>query len=134
MWAGASTLVAFFIGGFIAARTSGIRGKGNGWINGAMVWAITLPILLWLAASGLGGFVNALGFNLNGFTNSVGVTVNNAASDPALVQSAAEAARNGAWGALGALLIGLIASGIGGYVGGRDFNDVYTENDGVIRR
>ncbi len=135
IWAGASALIAFFIGGFVAAKTAGVRGKGNGWINGALVWAVAIPLLLWLAGNGASGFLNAIGFNLNDFTQTVQNTVSNPATNPAnnpsAVQTTTEAARNGAWGALGALLLGLIAAGLGGLLGGRNYEAEYTENEGI---
>lgn len=135
IWAAVSALISFFIGGYLASRTAAVRGKNNGWLNGAMVWAIALPVILWLAGNGLGGFLNAVGFNLNGFLNTVTNPANpanplnpnspaNPNTNPGTVQSATEAARNGAWGALGALLLGLIASSLGGFVGARpDYDD-----------
>jgi len=138
IWAAVSAIIAFFIGGYVAAHTAGIRGKDNGWINGAMVWAIALPLLLWFASSGASGFLNAIGFNLHGFTNTISNTVNNPSTnpvntDPAAVQRATEAARNGAWGALLALLLGLAAASLGGFVGGRNHKDDLDENDGASR-
>ncbi|MDB5081708.1 MAG: hypothetical protein JWP00_3632 [Chloroflexi bacterium] len=139
IWAAISALIAFFIGGFVAAHTAGVRGKDNGWINGALVWAVALPLLLWFASSGASGFLNAIGFNLQGFTNTVSSTVNNPGTnpvntDPATVQRATEAARNGAWGALLALLLGLAAAGLGGLLGGRDRHDKLDINDGAPRQ
>ncbi len=136
IWAAISALISFFIGGFVAARTAGIRGKDNGWVNGALVWAVALPLLLWLASSGATGFLNAIGFNLNSFTHTVASTVGNpntnpVNTDPAAVQRATEAARNGAWGALLALLLGLAAAGLGGLLGGRGRNEELDVNDGA---
>jgi hypothetical protein len=134
IWAAVSALIAFFIGGFVAARTSAVYGKRWGWINGALVWAVTLPLLLWLAGSGASGLLNALGFNINDFTNAVSNTVNNPATNPAnnpaVVQNTTETARNGAWGALIALLLGLVASALGGLAGGRTRDDWDDVNDG----
>lgn len=134
IWAALSALIAFFIGGYVASRTSAVRGKGNGWINGAMVWAIALPLLLWLAANGLSGFLNALGFNLGGLLNTVAnpadpanplnpTNPNNPANNPGTVQNAAETARNGAWGALASMVLGLLAASLGGFIGARSHYD-----------
>lgn len=131
IWAAVSALLAFLIGGYVAGRTAGVRRRGYGWVNGALVWAITLPLLLWLAGSGASGFLNAIGFNLAGFTGSVGAAVNNAANDPAAVQNTTEGARNGAWGALAALLLGLLAAGLGGLLGSRNRYEV--DDDAVTR-
>ncbi len=84
----------------------------------------SLPLLFWLAGNGLSGFLNAIGFNLNYFNNTVNNAINNPANNnPAAVQSAAESARNGAWGALGALLLGLLAAVLGGYLASRNRNE-----------
>jgi hypothetical protein len=120
IWAAISAIIAFFIGGFVAGSTTRIRGRDIGWINGAMVWALALPILLWLAGSGAVGFLNAIGFNLQGFVNTVSNAVTNpAATNPTAVQQATDAARTGAWWALVALILGLIAAGLGGMLGER---------------
>jgi hypothetical protein len=135
IWAGLSTLIAFFVGGFVAGRNQGVLGKASGWINGALVWAVAIPLLLWLASSGASGFLNAIGFDLSGFFNTVNpsnpesplnpsnpanpTSPTNPANNPGAVQNATEAARNGAWGTLAALVVGLIAAGLGGLVGGR---------------
>jgi hypothetical protein len=133
IWAAISALIAFFLGGYVAARTSAVRGRGTGWTNGALVWAVTLPLLLWLASNGATGFLNAIGFNLGGFINTVNPSnpaspanpsnPANPANNPGAVQSAAETARNGAWGALAALVLGLLASSLGGLLGGRGAED-----------
>lgn len=138
IWAAISALISFFVGGLIAGRTAGIRGKGNGWINGALVWAVALPLLLWLASSGATGFLNAIGFDLNSFFGQAQATVNNPATNPAnnpgAVQQAAETTRNGLWGTLAALLLGLMAAGLGGLVGSRSHKDEFDANDGVPTR
>ncbi|HEX2913094.1 MAG TPA: YrzE family protein [Chloroflexia bacterium] len=126
IWAAVSALIAFFIGGYVAGRTAGVRRRSYGWVNGALVWAITLPLLLWLAGSGASGFLNAIGFNLAGFTNNITGAVNNATNNPGAVNNATDAARNGAWIAFAALIIGLIASALGGLLGSRNRYDAAT--------
>lgn len=140
IWAAISALLSFFIGGFVAARTSAVRGRGTGWTNGALVWAVTLPLLLWLASNGASGFLNAIGFNLGDFFNTVNpsnpaspVNPSNPSSpvnNPGAVQATAENARNSVWGTLIALLLGLAAAGLGGLLGGRGSED----NDPVSTR
>jgi len=129
IWAAISTLLAFFIGGFVSARSAAVRGKSTGWVNGALVWAVALPVILWLATNGASGFLNAVGFNLSGVLDAVNPAnpsspanpsnPANPANNPSIVQNATETARNGAWGGLGALLLGLVAAGLGGLLGGR---------------
>ncbi|MBX3063508.1 MAG: hypothetical protein KF726_11065 [Anaerolineae bacterium] len=54
VWGGFSALVAFFLGGHAAGWATAIPGKRIGAANGAMVFVIAVPILLWLAVSGVG--------------------------------------------------------------------------------
>lgn len=55
-WTGITACIAFFFGGLIAANIS--RPIGNGWLKGATVWALSIPLALCIcailsAASGL---------------------------------------------------------------------------------
>lgn len=51
IWAAASMLIAFFVGGLIAARTAAVRGHGNGAFQGAMVWMVAIPLLVYVVSS-----------------------------------------------------------------------------------
>jgi hypothetical protein len=53
IWAAVSALIAFFIGGFLAARTAAVRGHNNGTLNGAMVWVVAIPLILWMLMGGI---------------------------------------------------------------------------------
>jgi len=61
IWGGISTLIAFIIGGWLAARTSAAAGRGNGVLNGAMVWVVAIPLIIYLLGSGLGSLVSTAG-------------------------------------------------------------------------
>jgi hypothetical protein len=50
IWGAISTLVAFLIGGWLAARAAAVRGTHNGLLNGAMVWAVAIPVMLYMVA------------------------------------------------------------------------------------
>jgi hypothetical protein len=50
IWGGISMLIAFCIGGWIAARSAAVRGGGNALLNGMMVWAVAIPLLLYMVA------------------------------------------------------------------------------------
>ena len=56
IWGAISTLIAFFVGGLIAARTAAVGGHSNGILNGAMVWFVAIPLLLYALGSGIGGW------------------------------------------------------------------------------
>jgi ABC-type multidrug transport system fused ATPase/permease subunit len=49
-----SAIIAFLFGGFISARTAAVAGSGNGILNGAMVWLVTIPLIVNLLGSGIG--------------------------------------------------------------------------------
>lgn len=57
IWAALSMIVAFGLGGWITARSMAVRGSDAGFLNGAMVAAFGIPLLLLM----LGGFGMMLG-------------------------------------------------------------------------
>jgi hypothetical protein len=54
VWGAVSALLAFFLGGMIAARTAAVAGRNNGALQGAMVWVVAIPLLLYAVSSLLG--------------------------------------------------------------------------------
>ena len=48
-----SALIAFGLGGYMAARTTAVAGRGNAILNGAMVWIVTIPLIVNLLGSGV---------------------------------------------------------------------------------
>lgn len=128
IWGGAAGLVSFLLGGFVAARTAAVFDRSWGTLNGTLVFLLGLPIILWLAAQGLG-------FALGTFAQSLQIDPGSAANaadqarqsaqqaaqqvQPIDVAQAAERARNTAWSALLASLLGLAAGAVGGYLGTR---------------
>lgn len=51
IWAGVSMLVAAFVGGYVAARMSGLKRKADGVLHGAVSWAVTTILFAVLATS-----------------------------------------------------------------------------------
>jgi hypothetical protein len=170
IWGAVSAVAAFFIGGWIAARTAAVDGAFAGVINGLMVGAAGLLFIIWLTASGLGNLFGTIGSTVGSVLN-VAATAAPAAQDAANVdanqagntveeqtginvddpQAAAtavagqvqqateqaeeaiaaadnpqtfEAVRNGALGTLAGLLLPLLASGFGGWVGRYERTDL----------
>jgi len=124
IWAGISAIIAFLIGGYVAGRTAAVHERGWAALNGALVFLLALPILLWLASQGLGALIGnanhiagGLGINLG----QLGTTATGAAKTitPAQAQQAADTARNTAWGTLIGLLLGCAAAALGGTLGMR---------------
>ena len=65
VWSAASLVVAAIAGGYVAARSTGLRRTGDGALHGAVAWGVTTVFFALLAVIGigatLGGFVGLLG-------------------------------------------------------------------------
>lgn len=62
IWAGFSMLVAAFVGGYVAARMSGLKRKADGVLHGAVSWAVT-TIMFAVLATSVGGTLMSGVFN-----------------------------------------------------------------------
>ena len=111
IWGAVSALVAFFIGGWLAGRTTapgvGVRSTVSGTVNGAMVWASTLLVLVVLGHFGIS---NSLGY-FGATVSALAAGLHGAGS------SALGAATNNAWGTFVALVLTLICAAVGGWLG-----------------
>jgi hypothetical protein len=54
IWGAVSALLAFAVGGYIAACTAVVGGRNNGVLQGAVVWMVTIALLIYLLAGGVG--------------------------------------------------------------------------------
>src|SRR5215210_2681959 len=86
IWGAISAIVAFFLGGWIAARTAAVDGTFAGTINGLMVGAAGLLSIIWLTASGLGNLFGTIGATVGSVLN-VAATAAPAAQDAANVDA-----------------------------------------------
>jgi hypothetical protein len=50
IWGGVAALICFAIGGFVAAK---IAHRGSGGLNGFLVWAVCVPVMLFWLGSGM---------------------------------------------------------------------------------
>ena len=113
-------LLAFLAGGFVAARTAGVIGRGYGALNGFLVWALGVVLILALAAFGLGSLFGASGdlfaqYQQMGQPQPEGVDQ----------QQVVEGIRNSSIGAFIGMLLPALAAAAGGALGGRE--DVVAE-------
>jgi hypothetical protein len=99
---------AFVAGGWVAARIAGIRRSEPATLHGAIVWLVAVPLLVALAAIGVGGHWGGWYGGLSGIPAWTAA----AASDPDL----ATATRNNALATALALLLGLVGSVLGGWM------------------
>jgi hypothetical protein len=127
IWGALTGIVAFLLGGYVAGRTAAVFSRGWGALNGALVFLVTVPIVLWLASQGLGlvlgtmgAFVGTVNLSLQQVQEAARQAQQTMGDIPPIdVARTAEAARNAAWGTLIALLLGLGASALGGSLGAR---------------
>jgi hypothetical protein len=147
IWGGLSLLVAFFAGGWIAARAAATLSESDGPLNGFVTGAATLLLLLWLATTAITG---ALGFFASTVSDIAGAAapvameavdqgavpqeaqtaVDEAAENPEAAvpeeveqaaqqaqETASQAAGPGAWGTTIAIILAIGAATLGGMVG-----------------
>jgi hypothetical protein len=99
IWGGIATIIAFFVGGWVAASGSAVGGRFSGMLNGALVWGFTVLLAFFMAAIGLGSLVAAI-------------------NPPATAQPGAiSTAQSVVWATFIGLVLGLAAALIGGSVG-----------------
>jgi len=104
IWGGIVLLVSFFVGGYVAARTSAPGGMLFAVVNSSLVWAASLVFGILLAAIGLGSIVGLLGVSVpNLFAPATG-----AATAPAIGTM---------WAAFIGMIVALVAAVVGGLVG-----------------
>jgi len=102
-----AALISYFFGGFIAARTAAVAGTGNAILNGAMVWIVTVALIVNFIGTGIG---TLLGTATDVATTAAGAAaqiaapaVQEAVEDPAAGANAQDAAANAAAGVQGAV-------------------------------
>jgi hypothetical protein len=119
-------LAAFFVGGFVAARTAGVIGRGYGALNGFLVWALGVVIILALAAFGLGSLFGASG-DLFAQYQQMGQPQADVDANAAV-----EGIRNGSIGALIGMLLPAVAAALGGWIGSREEEPVVDAPEVVV--
>ena len=108
-------LIAFLVGGFIASRSATVMNRGYGALNGFLVWALGVVLILALAAFGLGSLFGASGDLFEQYRNLGSPQPEGV--DP---ESVAEGIRNSSLGALVAMLLPAVAATLGGWLGARE--------------
>jgi len=140
IWGVASAIIAFFLGGWVAAKTAAVAGAGSGLTNGLMVGAAIIALVLWLTGSGVSAIIGTLGSNIGDIVNVVqqeGTTTQEAQqqADDAQAQAqeqveqidpnqAFNTVKDAAWGTLAGLVAPLVAAGAGGLVGKNERDEV----------
>lgn len=102
-------LLSFFVGGYITGLGSGAAGHEAGALNGFLVWALALALMLVFAGLGLGQLFGVLTEN---FMQLRGVGTGQV--DP---QALAEGAQTAAWIGFISLALAATAATLGGWLG-----------------
>ncbi|HEX6383791.1 MAG TPA: hypothetical protein VF177_03895 [Anaerolineae bacterium] len=98
LWGIISAVLAFIIGGAIAGYTAAVPTQGDGMLNGAMVWLVTIPLMVYLLGAGIGSLLSAAGNLVETGVSATAPLVTEAGVeetlglDAAAVQATAEAA------------------------------------------
>jgi len=136
---------SFVAGGWVATRIAGLRRPETAMMHGAITWLIAVPVLLVVAAIGggsvLGGWYSGLGgtpaWAQAPPPPAVSVTDPEVKAKEAEEDKAARATRNAALGALTALLLGLVGSVLGSWLGSgapMNFSHLYTDRTQSVEK
>jgi hypothetical protein len=110
-WAILTGIIAYFLGGWITARSAGVGGAGAAMLNAGLAWALSLVAILALVIFGVGNAFGFIGSNLSLLLRSPAAGVTPAQVSGTVAQTA--------WVTFASLVIGLILAMIGGVVGAR---------------
>jgi hypothetical protein len=109
VWAICGAFFSFVVGGWVAARIGGFVRSEPAMLHGAISWLIAIPLLLLFAALGSGGYFGTLYTGLAGTPAWV--------QAPPIDADGYAILRNNALGTITALILGLIGSVLGGWMG-----------------
>ena len=108
-------LLAFLLGGIVAGRTSGVPGRAAGFLNGFLVWAVGIVLIITLTVfGGLGELFGAVG-DLFAQLRVLGGGFEDEADRAAVV----EGIQNSALIAFLSMALPALAASIGGWIGAR---------------
>jgi len=131
IWGGASAIVAFFLGGLVAAHSASVPGKGSGLLNGFIVGAAMLVLVLYLTGTGLGNLFGTVGSNIRDISDVVqrqtgqqGLSATDIQNAKTSADQAFHTVKDAAWGTLAGLVLALVAAAVGGLVGSNSRRDV----------
>lgn len=110
IWTGVSLLLALFLGGMVSSRLGATFDRTTSFFEGFLVWVVSLVLVAYLAASGMGWLAG------DAFSMMGGVPDLPATQD--MVEVAKPQAAQAAWVTFGALVLSLGAA-LGGAMAGR---------------
>lgn len=75
IWAGVSLLVALFVGGLVSTRTGAISDRTTGFFEGALVWVVSILLMMYLASTGAGMIMGGATRLLGGAAQAVSASM-----------------------------------------------------------
>src|SRR5581483_5624000 len=60
IWTLVTTLISVFVGAWVASRYTSIRERGEGPLQGVLVWSLSLFFFVWIAAMGVGSALSGV--------------------------------------------------------------------------
>lgn len=127
IWGIISAVLAFFLGGWVAGRNAlGTGAEDNGAINGFLVGAATIVIMLWMIGSGLGNLMGLAGANIDTISGVLDEPISQISGEDVTesvaptAQESYDEARDSAWATLAGLVVALSAAAAGGALGHPD--------------
>ena len=147
IWGIFTTVASFFIGGWVAARSAAVGGTFGGLMNGLLVGAAGLLLVIWLTATGLGNLFGLVSSNVGDILNVAQETAQQQGVSPEEAQqqgeqaadqaqeavesidpqAAFEAVRNGALGTFFGMLLLVASSTVGGIMGQNSRFDLWEQ-------
>jgi len=112
IWGIASAVLAFFLGGFVAAKAAAVGGTPAGTFNGLMVGVTAIALTVILVGFGVGNLLGAAATNLG---QVAGLNLRGDATTNAFANAEASA-----WATFIGLVAALVLSALGGLAGHRD--------------
>jgi hypothetical protein len=82
IWGGVSLLLALFLGGWVSTRIGAIFDGTTGFFEGALVWVVSVLMMLYFASSGIGMLAGGAFKLVGGAAQALGAVVQSAASTP----------------------------------------------------
>lgn len=73
VWGGLSLLIALFVGGMVSTRIGAIFDRTTGFFEGALVWAVSVLLMIYLATTGVGMLASGAFNVVRGVGSAVGM-------------------------------------------------------------
>jgi len=77
VWGGVSLLIALFVGGMVSTRIGAIFDRTTGFFEGALVWAVSVLLMVYLATTGVSVLASGAFNMVRGVGSAVGMMAQN---------------------------------------------------------